>query len=116
MVLYSVLEGSSSKITMYIVDAADVPIAASDLTTATMTLYDRDTLTVINNRQDVDILNTGPGTIDSAGKVVISLVAADNAIIGVNRTEDHVLTFSFLTGSSTARAEVPFTVTRIDYV
>lgn len=112
--IYKVLEGSSSVITMYLKDASGNPVPSTSLSSAVFTLKDQATNAVINSRTNVDILNAGPGTIDTAGLVTVNLVAADNAVVGSNREETHVATFKFVSGSTTIRQELSFIVENID--
>lgn len=113
---YEVFEGSTARLTFTISDEDGTAIPASALTTATLSLYNRATNTAINSRNAQNILNANNVTISSAGVVVASLQAADNAIVGTDRKEVHVAVFTFTTGAAVAVVEVLITVVRVDYL
>lgn len=72
-------------------DAVAVPLSA--LSALTLTLYDKDTDTIINSRNAQSILNTNGGTFHATtGAFTLTLSAADNAIMTTReagRTETH---------------------------
>ncbi len=100
-------QGSAGKIAGDIVDDDDLPVPASQLIEATLTLYDFATrvehtgspLTgIINNRYQQDVLNTNDVTIDEAGHFLWQVTAADNVIVTrIRQIERHraVLFFSW---------------------
>lgn len=57
------------------------PIPAAQLATLTLTLLDTYSRAVANSVSDVSVLNTGRGTVDSQGNVVITLTPADTAML-----------------------------------
>src|SRR5574341_857594 len=91
-ILTGIKEDSTCRITGTFVDEAGTAIPAADLSTVKMWLYD-EAGTVINSRTAVNILNAGPGAVDSGGNLVLTLTAADNPIVSTQSTnlERHLL-------------------------
>ena len=99
-------EGSSAVYTATIVDEDGTALAASGLTTLTLTLYDNVTQSIINSRTDQDVLNANNVTVSSGGVLVWTMQAADNNIIGrtpIDSYENHRALFEW-TWASGARA------------
>jgi len=95
-----------------------VPIPLADVAALTLTLYVEDAAkTIINSRDDTNILNAGPGTYHATtGLLTIALSAADMQIVGADSpsAEIHVaLVEMTYGGGKTARQEVQFTVTNL---
>lgn len=88
--LQDVKEDSTYQVTGTFKDEADVALAAATLTTVKMWLTDHKNV-VINTRTAVDILNAGPGAVDSNGLLTLVLVPADNPIVGSDIIERHLL-------------------------
>ena len=90
--IVGVKEDSTFRITGTFKDEAGVAIPAADLTTAKMWLFDH-LGAVINLRTAVNILNAGPGAIDSSGNLTLTLAPADNPIVGTGTEtiERHLL-------------------------
>ena len=63
-----------------LVDPYGAGIPAADLSSLTLTIADVLTGDVINGVSQVNILNTGRGTIDSSGNLQVSLLAADTSM------------------------------------
>ena len=83
-------ERSTGRLTGKVVDEAGV--ALSTLITLTATLYDRDSGTIINGRNDQDILGVNGGSVDGSGNFTLKLSAADNVIVNTeNAYETHHL-------------------------
>lgn len=77
-------EKQTCRIEATILDENMAPIPAASLTTLTVTLYDCtdcDNLPIVNSVDNVNILNTGRGTVDSSGRMVCTLLPADNPIL-----------------------------------
>jgi hypothetical protein len=97
-------EGTAGKIEGDILDADDVPVPASQLIEATLTLYDWHTrvlrgsplVGVINDRFQQDILNDHDVTIDEDGHFVWAVRAEDNPILTpIRQIERHRGVFFF---------------------
>src|SRR6185312_4273183 len=108
----AVAEQTTSRITGTIVDDAGVAIPASALVTLTLTLYNRRGPTILNSRDNVSVLNTNGGTVDSAGKFAMTLDPADNPLSAGFSSEQHaaLFTWTYNSGAATGRAVVEFTV------
>ena len=115
-------EGTLAKYTATITDEAETAIALSAMTTLTLTLYDAETGTVINSRNDQDVLNTNNVTVSSAGLLTWLIQPADNAIVGTRRRagqyEKHVALFEYTwsSGSKASEHEVTLEIRQLDKV
>lgn len=72
--------GSTPVYTARIVDGGGVGIAASRFSALTLTIVDTLSGAVVNGVSQINILNTGRGTIDASGNLTISLLAGDMAM------------------------------------
>lgn len=64
--------------------------------TLSLTLFDRETKTIINERSEQDVLNTNGITIDENGNVEWVMMANDNPIIDdTKNVETHVMQFNW---------------------
>jgi hypothetical protein len=63
-----------------LVDELGAVVPVANLTSLKLTLYDVATDTIINDREDQDVLNTNDVTFDSSGHGMWSIQPADNAI------------------------------------
>jgi len=111
-------EGSSCRLTFTLTDYDGTGIAASAITTVTMTLKDKDAGTVINSREDIDVSS---GFDVTGGGFTWELIAADNPIVDATKSEEiHVATFTITStaGSNaiTLNEEVWITVTNLNTV
>lgn len=70
-------QNSTCKLKFRLVDFDGVGIGASSITTATMSLYDRETKTVINNRTAVNV----KPYFDGSGNFLFTLTNLDNALV-----------------------------------
>lgn len=103
--LFEVNEHSSAEYSADLKDQDGNPVGVANLTLARLTLYDRDTDTVLNERDDQDILNANDVTIEdvTAGstitrtRLVWALQPEDNVVIRQARLsgEPHLALFSF---------------------
>ena len=87
------IEDSSCLLTFYWYDYAGDPVESANITTATMTLVDRDTEAVINSQSDTDVSSYFHAT---SGLFSMVLAADDNPIVGTPDVgyEYHVATFT----------------------
>lgn len=103
-----VLEGTSGTFTATLVDETGATVSSADLTTATLTLFDEATGTIINSRDGQDVLNAHDVTISTAGALSWAFTADDTLIINDARAEEvhrALWTFTWPT-SKTCRAEL----------
>ena len=91
------LERTTGSFRGVLTDHLGDPIPGSVLDTLTLTLYDTDSAqTILNGRNDQDVLNTNGVTVDEDGNLVWEIAALDNII---NRSaltfERHVALFEW---------------------
>lgn len=95
-------------------DQAGAPIPASALDTLTLSIVDPLTGETINNASQVDILNTGRGSVSSSGRLTVQLEVGDTALAYTSGQEpvQRSLVLDWTYGSSplTGRHQVNFTV------
>lgn len=113
----NVAEGTTTPFSATIRDDAGDPIAAPDLTTLTMTLYEYATKAILNERDAVDVLNANEGTVSAGGVFAFLLTKEDNVSVAaaVGRREAHVLALDYTwdTPTKTARTEIIFDLTNL---
>lgn len=98
-------EANSFKYTATLADEDGNPITLASIVSATLDLYDDETLEVINNRAQQDILNANDVTIDpTSGLLTWDALAADTPIVADNvvagDTEPHTALFRIEYNSS----------------
>ena len=111
-----VAEGTSCVLSFVVQDEDGVALADTDLTTLTVTLYNKATGAIINSRTDVDILNDNNGTVDGSGNGTWKALPADNPILATGRSrEEHVAYFEWTwnAGADAGGHEVIFTVVNL---
>jgi len=107
----TVNEGSSCRLSFTLTDFDDVAVTV--ITTATMTLKDRDTGNTINERTDVDV----SGDFDGSGNFSRVLTAADNVIVNTDAKEEvHIATFEITSGDYSYKESVVFNVVNLKFV
>jgi len=75
-----VAAGSTPVYTAYFVDTTGAAIPPTALASVTLTICDTQSGAIVNSVSQVNILNTGRGTVDSAGKLTITLEPGDTAM------------------------------------
>ena len=89
-------------------------LAAAQLTTLTLTLYNQDaSLTILNACSADSILNAGRGTVDSSGNLAIVFATADNYLVDTSQDVEHhvaLIQATYSSGTKASRHEVEFTV------
>jgi len=106
-------ELSEYRISVDLVDTLGGPIPAAALTNLTLTLYAESGTTLINNVQRQNILNSGRGTIDGTGHLVITLGTNDMPILDTGAFEEwHIalIEWNYNGGISQGRHELAFRV------
>jgi hypothetical protein len=116
-----VREGCTALYTATIQDEANDPLLLTDLTTLTLTLYDKTTGSIINSRDDQDVKNTNGVTVSAGGVLVWTMSPADNVIVGApsrNQPEQHVALFEWTwdTGTKAGKYEVQIDVEQLTKV
>jgi len=116
-----VRERCTAKYTATIEDESGTALAAASLTTLTLTLYDRETGTIINSRSAQNVLNANNVTVSAAGVMVWSMQPADNAIVGspaAGQPEIHIALFewTWASGAKAGKYEVQIDVTQLTKV
>ena len=107
-------EGCTYRILGTITDEAGNALPAASITTLTLTLH-KYSGGIINSVDAVNILNTGRGVVDGAGNLTLTLLPADNPIVGPadgSRRETHValLEWTYAAGVKAGKAEIEFPV------
>lgn len=118
-ILHPVNQGATVTITGTIQDSAGVAIPLTSLTTATLTLYDRQTRAIINSRNAQDILNTNGTTIHAtSGLLTCILDPSDNTCTGAKAKEIHVALFRFTynVGAKAGITEVFLEVAKVPWL
>jgi len=117
-----VAEKATLRVTALLVDEAGVAIPSIGLSTLTLTLYNRDSVTkeIINSVDAVNILNTGRGSVHaSSGLLTITLEPNDTAIVDTaTDLEWHraLIQGTYGAGAKTFRQEVDFQVRNLNKV
>jgi hypothetical protein len=102
--MLEVNEHSSAEYSAYLSDQSGAAVGAANLALARLTLYDRDTDTILNGRDDQNVLNMNDvliaDVIESGvtkTKVTWAMQPADNAVINQARKggEPHTGLFTF---------------------
>jgi hypothetical protein len=103
-------EHSSAVYTATLTDQSGAALAASMLTAVTLTLYDKASDTILNERDGQDVLNANDVTIDENGVLTWAMQPADNVIVNQARKtpEVHVALwmFAWATGHYHHAAEI----------
>ena len=102
-----------------LLDEDGVTVAGSVLSTATLTLYDEKTKTILNSRNAQNVNQANGVTISDAGVVAWTMTPADNAIVNDKLpSEVHVAVFDFRWDAGVSRAmhEVKFLVKNLSMV
>lgn len=122
-ILAEINEKSTARIDgLKLTDETGAAIAGTSLATFTLTLYDRLTGSIINNRNAQDIKGGGSGandvTIDESGNVVWTMRSTDNVLVATDAPEfeDHIALFEWTWGSNPVKRSSEEYVLRIKRV
>lgn len=89
-------ERVSGEYSATITDPSEAAIPLSKVDTLVLTLVDLDSDTVINSRDNQDVLNANDVTYNEQGELVWTIRPADNAIVGdvcAGKAQRHLATF-----------------------
>lgn len=117
-----VAERTSLRFTATLVDETGTAVQAGSLTTLTLTLYNRDSTAkeILNSVTQVNILNTGRGTVHAtSGLLTLVLEPADNQIVdGTQDQEWHraLIEGTYAVGVKAFKFEVDFPVRNLNKV
>ncbi|MFA5715792.1 MAG: hypothetical protein WC998_08625 [Candidatus Paceibacterota bacterium] len=118
-----VREGVTAIYTATVQDEHANALEPADLTTLTLTLYDKTTGTIINSRDGQSILNTNNVTIASGGLLTWTMQPADNAIVTTasfasGQYEKHIALFEWTwnSGAKAGKYEVQIDVEQMTKV
>lgn len=116
-----VAEGTTCLISGALVDETGAPLGAAQLQAFTLTLYAVAAgLPIINSRNATNILNAGPGAIDSGGLWTITLEPADNDIVSTPEPADEthrlLLQWTYGAGTKAGKHEIEIRVRNLDKV
>src|ERR1051325_7574916 len=99
-----ILEGSTKTYSVQLVDETGADLPSDVLLSLTLTYYDKDTLTVINARQDQDVLDGNDVTVIVDGLIEWNMQVEDTALVDSRKgLEAHIilLTWSWQSGIET---------------
>ncbi|MCK9568735.1 hypothetical protein M0R72_07330 [Candidatus Pacearchaeota archaeon] len=87
-------------------DENGTALTSGDLSTLTLTLYDKDTEAIINSRDSQDVLNKNGVTVGAAGALTWVMTPDDNVIVTTTsyapgQWESHIALFEWTWSSST---------------
>lgn len=89
-------EETNALIKVVLYDENNSTVPGSALSSLTMTLYDKNDESIINNREDIDAKNANGGTIDESGNFTFLLTPQDTKIIHDELKEEiHVCLLEF---------------------
>ena len=83
-----VLDGTSRRVSMQLVDCDGDSIAKSVVTSLTLSIVDCEG-NYINSRNGQDILDTNGGSLSSAGVLTLKLSTADNALQSTSESKEY---------------------------
>ena len=99
-----VYEKSTAEFTATVQDENGTAIGSGSLTTLTLTLFDKLTNSIINSRNDQNVLNANGVTVSAQGALVWTMDPLDNQILNAElKNEKHVAMFKW-TWSAGAKA------------
>lgn len=109
-------EKSTAVLSFVVKDEDGNAIPGTSLTTLTITLYNDRDASIINSRNDTDILGTNGGSVDANGNGKWKMEELDNAIVQDGLTkEDHTALFkwTYNTGADTGYHQVRLPVANL---
>ena len=124
---YPIDEANSAEVSLTLHDTNDVGIDPASLSTMVLTLYDLDTGTIINSRDDQDVLGGGTGqnnvTLAAGGVTTWYMQGADNIIVTASSfVERHIALFEWTwdptdgNGPRDGKKEIELDITNLNRV
>lgn len=99
---FDVLERITVRYRATLIDDNGTAVPGTSLTTITLTVYDKSTGNILNNRNDQNVLNQNNVTIDSNGLLEWIVQPEDLAIVNTNHANEiHVALFEWTWQSGT---------------
>lgn len=77
----NVIESTTRLFEALLLDESGAPLKGSEVTTLTLTLYNRHDQAIVNSRNAVNVKNANGGTLDEAGNFAFEFTPDDTAII-----------------------------------
>lgn len=117
-----ILEKTTPKLTAVLQDENGNPIAGSALGTLTLTLYnlnDGPTYTILNSRDNQNVLNTNNVTVDESGNLTWEMQTGDTPLVDAALDiEKHraVFTWTYNGGTKTGRHVIDMAVKNLQKV
>lgn len=101
----SVYDGETAVYETTLVDIQDQPVPESAITSMFLTLYDKQSRTPVNNKNNIDVRNGGAwdkGVVvdPTSGAIKVYLESADNVILGAASSKDEETRRLVLKGTS----------------
>ena len=98
----------------------DSTISSANLSSLTLTLYDKCTGTILNSRENQNVLNANNCTVDVNGLFTWNIQADDNQIVSTTldagEYEEHVGLLTWVWSSGQGREEILLRVQQLDKV
>jgi hypothetical protein len=108
-----VCKKTTSDLTLQLTDEANVNLPSAQVTTLTLTLYEKKTQAILNSRSAQTILSANGGTLASGGLLTLLLSNLDNALTQQTvSSEDHValIEWTWASGARYGKKEITFSV------
>lgn len=99
-------ESESVDVTVTMYDNGGSALAKASISAITMTLYNDGDKSIINSRENANVLDATIGTVTSAGVLTLKLTTSDNAMIDSNKEKEvHViaLTWTWTDGAGVSK-------------
>jgi hypothetical protein len=111
----SIASGATMIFSATFYDENDIPIPSSDFDSLTLSINDTETGDVINGVDSQNILNTDRGSVDSQGRLVITLTSDDTLLpSGPKRVKSRSLTIKWTYRADRKGShEIDFKITRL---
>lgn len=112
-----VCEKTTCQLTLQLTDETNANMTSAQVSTLTLTLYEKRTGTVINSRTASNILNANGGTLSSSALLTLALAVLDNVLVTQTAAqtvarEDHValIEYTWSGGAKAGKKELTFAV------
>jgi hypothetical protein len=108
-----VASGQTAQYKCQLLDETGAPVPASALTALTLSIVDTATKAVVNGCNAANILNTGRGTVDANGNLVVTLAPADTTLLAAADLQEMrslVIDWTYAAGVKLGRHQVDFLI------